>query len=82
MRFGKTAQLVGTMTPWQNDSFTVRWDDRSLDADAFVDFSLDMDGKVREVRMQPISPLTDFSFDFQDLRLVPVTDDSASRSKH
>jgi hypothetical protein len=22
--------------------------------------------------MQPISPLTDFSFDFQDLRLVPV----------
>ena len=82
MRFSKTGQLVGTMTPWQNDSFTVRWDDRSLDADAFVDFSLDMDGKVREVRMQPISPLTDFSFDFQDLRLVPVTDDSASRSKH
>ncbi|MGB3460385.1 MAG: serine hydrolase [Rhodanobacter lindaniclasticus] len=72
MRFSKTEQLVGTMTPWQHDSFTVRWDDRSLDADAFVDFALDMDGKIREVRMQPISPLTDFSFDFQDLRLVPV----------
>jgi hypothetical protein len=72
MRFGKTEQLVGTLTPWQHDSFTVRWDDRSLDADAFVDFALDMDGKIREVRMQPISPLTDFSFDFQDLRLVPV----------
>ena len=41
-------------------------------ATAFVDFALDMDGKIREVRMQPISPLTDFSFDFQDLRLVPV----------
>ncbi|WP_449421862.1 serine hydrolase [Rhodanobacter lindaniclasticus] len=72
LRFGKTEQLVGTMTPWQHDSFTVRWDDRSLDADAFVDFALDMDGHIREVRMQPISPLTDFSFDFQDLRLVPV----------
>jgi hypothetical protein len=24
------------------------------------------------VRMEPVSPLTDFSFDFQDLRLVPV----------
>jgi hypothetical protein len=22
--------------------------------------------------MQPVSPLTDFSFDFQDLRLAPV----------
>ena len=33
---------------------------------------LDADGKIRELRMEPISPLTDFSFDFQDLRLVPV----------
>ena len=72
MRFGKTPQLVGTMTPWQHDTFIVRWDDRSLNADAFVTFSLDADGGIREVRMEPISPLTDFSFDFQDLRLAPV----------
>jgi CubicO group peptidase (beta-lactamase class C family) len=74
LRFSKTAQLVGTMTPWQNDTFTVRWDDRSLNADAFVTFALDMDGRITEVRMEPISPLTDFSFDFQDLRLAPVKD--------
>jgi CubicO group peptidase (beta-lactamase class C family) len=74
LRFSKTAQLVGTMTPWQHDTFTVRWGDRTLNADAFVTFSLDVDGHVSEVRMQPISPLTDFSFDFQDLRMVPVAD--------
>jgi hypothetical protein len=51
----------------------VRWNDRAMNADAFVDFTLDHDGKVREVRMQPVSPLTDFSFDFQDLRLAPVS---------
>ncbi|WP_424680801.1 serine hydrolase [Frateuria sp. YIM B11624] len=72
MRFGHTPQLVGTMTPWQHDTFTVRWDDRTLNADAFVTFALDEDGHVREARMEPISPLTDFSFDFQDLRLAPV----------
>ncbi|MDE2155177.1 MAG: serine hydrolase [Xanthomonadaceae bacterium] len=72
LRFGKTAELVGTMTPWQHDSFIVRWDDRALNADAFVDFALDMDGHIREMRMQPVSPSTDFSFDFQDLRLMPV----------
>jgi hypothetical protein len=60
------------MTPWQHDTFTVRWDDRSLNADAFVTFTLDMDGHITEARMQPISPLTDFSFDFQDLRLAPL----------
>jgi len=71
LRFGKTAQLMGTMEHWQHDTFIVRWDDRSLNADAFVNFSLDPDGKVREVRMQAVSSLTDFSFDFQDLVLTP-----------
>lgn len=72
LRFSKTKQLVGSMTPWQHDTFIVRWDDRSLNADAFVNFALDDDGHVREMRIKPISPLTDFSFDFQDLRPVPV----------
>lgn len=72
VRFTKTADLVGTLEPWQNDTFVIRWHQRWLNADAFLNFSLDADGKIREARMEPISPLTDFSFDFQDLRLVPV----------
>ena len=76
MRFSHTNQLIGTMTPWQHDSFVVHWDDRTLNADAFVTYALDADGHVRNVRMKPVSPLTDFSFDFQDLRLVPVKADN------
>jgi CubicO group peptidase (beta-lactamase class C family) len=72
LRFSKTPQLIGSMTPWQHDSFVVRWDDRALNADAFVAFALDADGAITSMRMQPMSPLTDFSFDFQDLRLTPV----------
>ncbi|SEN32417.1 CubicO group peptidase, beta-lactamase class C family [Luteibacter sp. UNCMF331Sha3.1] len=72
MTFRKTAQLTGTLEPWQHDTFIAHWTDRSLNGDAFVNFALDPDGKVREVRMEPVSPLTDFSFDFQDLRLTPV----------
>lgn len=72
MQFSHTKQLLGDMTPWQHDTFLVHWRDRSLNADAFVTFALDADGHVREVRMKPISPRTDFSFDFQDLRLRPV----------
>ena len=71
MRFSRTPQLVGTLEHWQHDSFIVRWDDRTLNADAFVNFSLDQDGKVLGARMEAVSPLTDFSFDFHDLRLVP-----------
>ena len=78
MRFAHTRQLVGTMTPWQHSSFVVKWDDRTLNADAFATYTLDADGRITELRMQPISPLTDFSFDFQDLRLKPLDKDKAS----
>jgi CubicO group peptidase (beta-lactamase class C family) len=72
VQFAKTAQLLGDLEPWQHDTFLVRWRDRGLNADAFLTFSLDPDGKIVEARIVPASPLTDFSFDFQDLRLVPV----------
>ncbi len=72
MRFGRTPDLVGRLEHWQHDTFIVRWDQRWLNADAFASFALSPDGKVRELRMEAVSPLTDFSFDFQDLRLAPV----------
>ena len=72
MRFAHTPSLTGTLEHWQHDSFIVRWDERWLNADAFVTFSLDEDGAPREARMKAVSPNTDFSFDFQDLRLTPA----------
>ena len=35
-------------------------------------FAIDADGKVDRVRMKPVSPLADFSFDYQDLDFTPV----------
>ena len=35
-------------------------------------FSLKPDGTIDEMKMLPVSPLTDFSFDFQDLLFTPV----------
>jgi CubicO group peptidase (beta-lactamase class C family) len=72
MRFGKTPGLVGDLEHWQHDTFIVRWRDRGLRADAFVIFSLDPLGQISEARMKPVSPDTDFSYDFQDLLLKPV----------
>ncbi|WP_084105532.1 serine hydrolase [Lysobacter concretionis] len=75
IQFSKTPDLVGSLSHWQHDTFVVRWDQRWLNADAFLSFSLNPDGKIREARIESISPLTDFSFDFQHLRLVPVKKD-------
>jgi CubicO group peptidase (beta-lactamase class C family) len=72
MRFKPSPLLSGTLQHWQHDTFLVKWDDRTLNGDAFVTFSLDADGKPREARMEAASELTDFSFDFHDLVLKPL----------
>lgn len=72
LRFSRTDRLTGDLEHWQHDTFIVRWRDRSHNADAFVTFALTPDGAVERVRMEAVSPLTDFSFDFHDLDLRPV----------
>jgi CubicO group peptidase (beta-lactamase class C family) len=72
MQFAHTPSLVGDLEHWQYDTFVVRWRDRETRADAFVSFALDPDGNVEQAKMRTVSPETDFSFDFQDLLLLPV----------
>jgi hypothetical protein len=63
----RSPKLRGEMIFYTGNTFIVKWDDRTLDADAFVVFSLDKNGLPSAITMEAISPLTDFSFDFQDL---------------
>ena len=72
MKFSRTPVLVGDLEHWQYDTFIARWRDRSLAADAFVTFSLKPNGTIDQMRMDPVSPLTDFSYDFQDLLFRPA----------
>ncbi len=63
------------MLNYTGNTFIVRWDDRSMDADAFAVFSLDKHGKPQLIKMEAISPLTDFSYDFHDLNLERKKED-------
>jgi len=71
MQFGNTPELKGTLEHYQYNTFIVRWQDRTLEADAFVNFNLNEDGSINFVTMKSVSHLTDFSFDFHDLTLKP-----------
>lgn len=76
MRFDskRSFLLTGEMFPYKGSTFIVKWDERSMDADAFVTFSLDSDGKASGMKMKAISPLTDFSYDFHDLDFTRKSD--------
>ncbi|WP_372783208.1 serine hydrolase [Phenylobacterium sp.] len=67
MVFSRTTDMQGDMQVMKGNVFAVRWDDRTLKADALVNFRTGMDGAVSGMTMAPLSPTTDFSFDFQDL---------------
>ena len=63
----RSPKLTGEMLPYKGNSFIVKWRDRSMGADAFILFTLDQRGIASGIKMLPVSPLTDFSYDFQDL---------------
>lgn len=71
MQFSNTPELKGVLEHYQYNTFIVRWDDRTLEADAFVNFHLNEKGDIKYATMKAVSHATDFSFDFHDLKLLP-----------
>jgi len=69
--FEHTPNMVGDLQHWQYDTFKAHWRVRTIE-DAFVTFSLNPDGMIASARMAAVSPLADFSFDYQDLLLKPA----------
>jgi len=66
-----TPKAVADLQPWQFDTFKAHWRDRTIE-DAFVTFTLNPDGSIDHFTMAAVSPLADFSFDYQDLWFIPA----------
>jgi len=65
-----TPNAVADLQPWQHDTFKAHFRDRGIE-DAFVTFTLNPDGTINHFTMLAVSPLADFSFDYQDLYFTP-----------
>ena len=68
--FDHTPGMIGDLQHWQYDTFKAHWRQRTIE-DAFITFALRPDGSIDSARMAAVSPLADFSFDYQDLLLKP-----------
>ncbi len=69
--FKSTPRMSGPLEHYQYDTFITRFTDKAIEP-AYVTFGLDADGKVERVTMKPVSPLADFSYDYQDLLFTPA----------
>lgn len=70
INFTPTPNMGGRLQHWQYDTFIARFDDAGIEP-AYVTFSLGAEGKVERITMKAVSPLADFSFDYQDLLFTP-----------
>jgi CubicO group peptidase (beta-lactamase class C family) len=68
--FDKTPSLRGALLTFDGDTFQTRFEDRSQE-NAFMTFTV-KNGAVAGAAMRAISPLADFSYDYQDLKLTRV----------
>jgi CubicO group peptidase (beta-lactamase class C family) len=63
----RSPQLAGEVFYYKNGNYVVKWNNAYFHADAHLLFDYDTNNKVLALKMNPISDLTDFSYDFQDL---------------
>lgn len=67
----RTPGMRGALQHVQYDTFRTHWTKSGLE-DAYVTFALRPDGSIDHMTMQAVSPLADFSYDYQDLLFTPV----------
>jgi len=65
----KSPKFTGSMRRHDGNRFSVRWTDRSLEADAYVLFEMDRNDQVTAISMMK---LQDGDYDFEDLKLKKV----------
>ncbi|MDH5737470.1 MAG: serine hydrolase, partial [Gammaproteobacteria bacterium] len=68
----KSAKLSGEMTYLRDESFLLRWTDRTVEMDAVVQFELDKAGKAQHMRMNRVIEDTERSLDFEDLNFTRI----------
>lgn len=66
--FTRTPVFKGILEPWGRDSFRTRFPQDV--EDAVITFAV-QSGAVTKVTMKALSPVADFSYDFQDLTFLP-----------
>ena len=65
----RSKNLKGQILSYKDATYIVKWDNRTLTADAFMTF----ENEGKKMTMKAISELTDFSYDFHDLAFSKIS---------
>ena len=71
MNMRRSVGMEAVLAPYNGNTFIARWKDETIEP-AYVTFVAGDDDKVSHVMLKAVSPLADFSFDYQDLDFTPT----------
>lgn len=71
IQFDHTPSMHGAVEHVRYDTFRTRFTNRQFE-DAYLSFALKPDGTIDQIKLAAVSPLADFSYDYQDLLFTPV----------
>ncbi|MBX9887542.1 MAG: serine hydrolase [Flavobacteriaceae bacterium] len=68
----RSSQLAGEVFFYKDGNYVVKWNNAYFHADAHLNFAYNANGLATTLKMNAISELTDFSYDFQDLNFKKI----------
>ncbi len=64
--------LVGTVTPFENNSFKIDWDNENAQSDAFIHFDVSKDNIIQGAYLHPFSARKRTNHAYRDMYFMPV----------
>ena len=68
----RSPKISGVILPYIGNCKVLKFTDRTMEADALINFEFDFKGNVSGFKMGWVSPITDFSYDFHNLNFTAV----------
>ena len=68
----RSLKISGVILPYRGNCKVIKLTDRTMEADALINFEFDFKGNVSGFKMGWVSPITDFSWDYHDLDFILI----------
>ncbi|MEM0911237.1 MAG: serine hydrolase [Pseudomonadota bacterium] len=65
--------LVGTISPFENNSFKIDWDNENAQSDAFIHFDVSKDNIIKGAYLRPFSTHQKPNHAYRDMYFTPMT---------
>jgi len=68
----KMTTLQGTLEPFNDHTFVIRWDNKNAASDAFIHFKVNVSGEVESFELRPFKTKASINHEYRDMLFFPA----------